>query len=102
MDVVKQVKERFLENKQKVLEGKLVGLPIYESFPRLGQFIPVIPPAIQIMFTANSGVGKSNSWIGIILLTVYKLKKKHPDREFKFRFLISLLEDSKEDFIAKL
>ena len=45
---------------------------------------------------------KSNSWIGIILLTVYKLKKKHPDREFKFRFLISLLEDSKEDFIAKL
>lgn len=102
MDVVKQVKERFLENKQKVLEGKLVGLPIYESFPRLGQFIPVLPPAIQIMFTANSGVGKSNSWVGIILLTVYKLKKKYPNKEFKFRFLISLLEDSKEDFIAKL
>jgi len=101
-DTVKQVKQTFLDNKQKVLEGKLVGLPLYESFPKLGQFIPVIPPAIQVMITAGSGVGKSNSWIGLLLLTVYKLKKKHPKNNYKFRFLISLLEDSKEDFIAKL
>jgi hypothetical protein len=102
MDVIKTVRNNFLENKQKFLEGKNVGLPIYEIYPRLGQFIPVIPPAIQILFTANSGIGKSNAWIGIILLTLYKLRKKYPEREFKYRFLISLLEDSKEDLVSKL
>lgn len=102
MDVVNTVRENFLKNKEKVLSGKQVGLPLYETFPRLGQFVPVIPPATQVMITAGSGIGKSNSWIGIILLTLYKLRKKYPTQEFKFRFLISLLEDSKEDFIARL
>ena len=99
MELVRQVKERFLDNERKVLEGKLVGLPWYEIFPRLGEFIPVIPPAVQLMFTANSGVGKSNGWLGMIVFSLYKLKKLHPDREYKVRFLIALLEDTKEQFI---
>ena len=102
MDVVKVVRENFISNKEKLLSGKHVGLPLYHTFPRLAQFIPVIPPATQVMITANSGVGKSHSWIGIILLTLYKLKKAFPTQEFKFKFLISLLEDSKEDFISRL
>jgi len=102
MDIATKVKESFKENKQKVLSGKLVGLPLYEVFPRLGSYIPVIPPAIQLMITAGSGVGKSNSWVGMILLTVYKLKRKYPTKELKFRFIIALLEDTKEDFISRL
>lgn len=102
MELIQNVKATFLENKQKVLDGKLVGLPWYETFPRLGTHIPVIPPAGQIMFTANSGIGKSHSWVGMIFLTLYRLKKKYPDRQFPIRFLISLLEDTKEDFITRL
>ncbi|HPQ79653.1 MAG TPA: hypothetical protein PLG47_04330, partial [Candidatus Dojkabacteria bacterium] len=102
MELTKNVLDSFLVNKQKFVEGKNVGLPLYEVFPRFGQFVPVIPPGIQVMFTAGSGIGKSNSWVGIILLTLYRLKKKYPTKEFKYRFLISLLEDSKEDLIARL
>jgi hypothetical protein len=54
---ITKVRQQFLENQQKVLSGKLVGLPWYETYPRVGSFIPVIPPATQIMFTANSGIG---------------------------------------------
>jgi hypothetical protein len=53
MELVRKVKEEFLVNEQKVLRGELVGLPWYEIFPKLGQFIPVLPPATQVMFTAN-------------------------------------------------
>jgi len=102
MELVKKVKEQFLENELKVSEGKQVGLPWYEVFPKVGEFIPVIPPAKQLMFTANSGVGKSNLWIGMVLATIYKLKKLHPDKQIKVRLLIALLEDSKEDLITRL
>ena len=54
------------------------------------------------MFTANSGVGKSHSWLGMVVFSLYKLKKLHPDREFKIRFLIALLEDTKEALITRL
>ncbi len=102
MELITNVKQTFLENKQKILDGKLVGLPWYEIFPRLGAHIPVLPPAGQVMFTANSGIGKSHSWVGMIFLTLYRLKKKYPDRKFPIRFLIALLEDTKEDFITRL
>lgn len=102
MELVKKVKEEFLANEEKVLKGELVGLPWYEVFPKLGQFIPVLPPATQVMCTANSGVGKTHMWIGMILFSLYKLKKLHPERVYKIRFLIALLEDTKEMFITRL
>lgn len=100
--LAREVKEEFRANKKRILEGKTVGLPIYEFFPRLGQFIPTIPPATQVMITAGSGIGKSNSWAGIILLTIFKLQRKYPDRKFKFKVLISLLEDNAKDFMGRL
>lgn len=102
MELVKKVKEQFLENKEKILQGKLVGLPWHEVFPRLGEYIPVIPPATQIMLVANSGIGKSHAWIGMVVYSLYKLKKLHPEKVYKIRFLIALLEDSKEMFITRL
>jgi hypothetical protein len=102
MEIVREVKETFLKNEQKVLQGELVGLPWHEIFPRLGNFIPVIPFATQILLTANSGVGKSHSWVGMILYSLYKLKKLHPERTYKIRFLIALLEDTRETFITRL
>jgi hypothetical protein len=102
VEIVKKVRESFIENEQKVLRGELVGLPWGEIFPRLGKFIPVIPPAMQLMVTANSGIGKSQAWIGMLLYTLYKLKKLHPEREYKIRFLIVLLEDTEEFFITRL
>lgn len=102
MEEVLQVRESFIEKKEKVLSGKHVGLPLDKSFPKLARFIPVIPPATQIMLTSNSGIGKTHSWIGMVLLTLYKLIRTNPDRKFKFRFVIALLEDSKEMLITRL
>ncbi len=102
MEIVRKVRESFIENEQKVLRGELVGLPWGEIFPRLGKFIPVIPPAMQLMLSANSGIGKSQAWIGMLLYTLYKLKKLHPERKYKIRFLIVLLEDTEEFFITRL
>jgi len=97
-----EVKNKFRENKRKVESGELVGLPWIELFPRLGEYIPVIPPATPIMITANSGVGKSKAWVGMILISLYLLRKKYPDKKFKIRFLISLLEDTEDEFITRL
>lgn len=99
---VRKVKEDIIANAEKVKEGKFVGLPWYYIFPKIGEFIPVIPKATQIMFTAGSGVGKSHSWLGMILFSHYKLKKLFPNNIYKVKFLIALLEDPKEMFISRL
>ena len=101
-DTIRSVKDSIIKNEAKVLEGKLVGLPWYHTFPRLGNYIPVIPFGTQIMFTANSGVGKSNSWLGMILFTHYKLKKILLNNTYKVKFVITLLEDTKEMLINRL
>ena len=101
-DDVRKVKEDILLNADKVNSGRFVGLPWYHIFPRLGEFIPVIPKATQIMFTAGSGIGKSSSWLGMVLFSHYKLKKLFPNSNYKVKFLIALLEDPREMFISRL
>lgn len=100
MEIIKQVKEQFLQNKQDRIDGKYNGIPWYHVYPRLGALIPVIPRKTQILWTANSGVGKSQSWIGMMLGATRKLKKI--GIPIKARFLIALLEDTKEVFITRL
>lgn len=101
-DDVRKVKESIIDNATKVDNGGFVGLPWYLIFPRLGEFIPVIPKATQMMFTAGSGIGKSHSWVGMILFSHYKLKKLFPNNGYKVKFLITLLEDPKDMFISRL
>lgn len=102
MSIAELARRKFIDNKHKKINGVQIGMPIYKIFPRLGKYIPVIPKGIQIAFSAGSGVGKSNSWVGIILYTAYKLKKLEPNSNHKYRFLIVLLEDTVDKFVTML
>lgn len=83
-------------------EGVLNGIPLFYTFPKLATILPAIPNGYPILWTANSGVGKTQSWIGIFVYTVYKLKKEHPELNIKIKLVIVLLEDTKEMFIDRL
>ena len=87
------------ENKDK---GILNGIPLFYTFKKLGSIIPSIPKGYPILWTANSGVGKTQTWIGIFMYTAYKLKKNHSELNVKLKLLIILLEDTKEMFIDRL
>jgi len=91
--------ERYKKAKQDRLEGKYNGAPLFYHFPRLGSYIPTIPKGRQLMFLGGSGVGKSQSWIGMVLLPVYDLIKNY---NYKAKFHIFLLEDEKELFEDRL
>lgn len=95
----KDRKEHYIKNKQIRDSNSYIGVPLYKKFPRLGTYVPALPKSTQIMFTANSGVGKTQTWIGLILLPTYKLIK---EEGIKARFAISLLEDPINLFIDRL
>ena len=85
--------ERYREAKQNRLGGKYNGAPFFHSFPRLGQIIPSLMKGTQVLTIAGSGVGKSNSMIGIGIMTIYNLIKNH---SYKAKMFIFLLEDQIE------
>ena len=91
--------KRYQLAKQLRKEGKYNGAPLFYSFPRLGKLIPVIPKGKQIMLLGGSGIGKSQLWIGLILLPVYNLIKNY---KYKAKFHIFLLEDPIELFEDRL
>lgn len=91
--------QRYKQAKADRLAGKYNGAPFYHSFPRLGNIVPAIPKAMQIMTLAGSGVGKSQSVIGLGVMTVYSLIKSH---NYKAKMYIFLLEDPKELFEDRL
>jgi hypothetical protein len=102
MTLVKTRKELYLQRKVDREVGKVNGIPWFYTFPKLGKIIPSLPKGYPILWTANSGVGKTQSWIGIFLFTIYKLKKEHPELKLKIKLVIALLEDTKEMFIDRL
>ena len=89
----------FKANKVNREKGIYNGIPIFKEFPRFGELIPTIPRATQIMITANSGVGKTNLWIGFVFYPSYKLMKSEG---LQLKFLICLLQDPVEKFIDSL
>ena len=48
---------RYKQAKENRLAGKYNGAPLFDSFPRLGEIVPVIPRGMQIMTLAGNGVG---------------------------------------------
>lgn len=82
---------RYNKAREDRIAGKYNGAPLYLDFPRLGTVLPAIPRSSQIMLLGGSGIGKSQSWVGLILMPVYSLIKLHG---YKAKFFIYLLEDS--------
>lgn len=90
---------RYRAAKQRRLDGKYNGAPLFYSFPRFGELVPAIPRGCQVMLLAGSGTGKSQSIIGLLIMPVYKLIKEY---NYKAEFLIFLLEDPRERFEDRL
>lgn len=102
MSIAKARKEYYLQRKQEKKDNIVSGIPWHLVFPKLGSIIPTIPKGYQILWTANSGVGKTTTWMGIVLYSIYKIKKEHPELNLKIKLIIALLEDTKEMFIDRL
>lgn len=82
--------DRYKEGKENRLAGKFNGAPLFHAFKRLSTIVPAIPKGMQVMTLAGNGVGKSQSVIGISIMPIYSLIKKHG---YKAKFYIFLLED---------
>lgn len=95
-------KEYYLKRREESQNNIVKGIPWGLVFPKLGSIIPVIPPGYQMLWTANSGVGKTQTWMGIVLYSIYKIKKSHPELNLKVKLVVALLEDTKEMFIDRL
>jgi len=91
--------DRYKQAKQDRLAGKYNGAPLFYTFPRLGEYVPVIPRGKQLMILGGSGTGKSQSWIGLVLMPIYNLIK---NKNYKAHFHIFLLEDPLELFEDRL
>lgn len=102
MSIVKERKQYYLQRREDNEKGIVKGIPWGLVFPKLGSILPVIPPGYQMMLTAGSGIGKTQTWIGLVLYSIYKLRKEHPDIKLKIKLIIALLEDTKEMFIDRL
>lgn len=102
MSLAKERKQYYLKRREENETGIVRGIPWGLIFPKLGSILPVIPPAYQMLLTAGSGIGKTQVWMGLILYSIYKLKKKFPDIKLKVKLIIILLEDTKETFIDRL
>jgi len=91
VDLIKQRREDRLNNIYH-------GIPIWESFPRLGNKIPTIEKGTVVLNFASSGIGKS-------MITRYKdifipwlFVHNHPELNIDLRFIIFLLEDDRTRF----
>lgn len=89
---IKQLKQ-LKENKEK---GIYSGIPLWESFPKLAKTIPTLDKGQVIMNFAASGVGKSmlTRWKDIVVPWLFV--RNHPELNIDLKFVIFLLEDSKE------
>jgi len=102
MSLSEERKNKYLYNRRNKVDNILNGIPLFYTFPKLGSVISSIPKGYPILWTGNSGVGKTQSWIGIFLYSIYKLKKDHPELKLKVKLIIALLEDTKEMLIDRL
>jgi len=102
MGLAKDRKEFYLQRRIDNDNGISSGIPWGLIFPKIGSIVPIIPKGYQILWTAGSGIGKSQTWIGIIMYSIYKIKKDYPQLNLKTKIVIALLEDTKEMFVDRL
>lgn len=101
MSIAKERKEYYLKRLEEKQNNIVRGISLGHTFPKLASIIPVIPPGYQVLWTANSGVGKTQTWMGMILYSIYK-EKKLKLSDTRTILVITLLEDTKEMFIDRL
>lgn len=83
------------EDKEK---GIYSGIPLWESFPQLGEIIPTIDKGQVVLNIAASGVGKSMITRFKDIIVPWLFVKNHPELEIDLKFVIFLLEDDEVRF----
>jgi len=102
MGIARERKDFYIKRKHESNKNIHYGIPWNIVFPKLGSVVPVIPKGYQILWTAGSGIGKTQTWIGVVMYSIYKIKKYHPEVNLKTKIIVALLEDTKEMFIDRL
>lgn len=102
MSLTEERKNKYISERENKINNVLNGIPLFYTFPKLGSIVSSIPRGYPILWTGNSGVGKTQSWIGIFLFSIYKLKRDHPELKLKIKLVIALLEDTREMLIDRL
>lgn len=87
--VLKQVRE----------QGGYNGIPLNESFPKLSEYIPSIKKGFMYLFSASSGVGKTQLWKSMIMWTILKFMRRHIETKIKPKIILFLLEETPEEFL---
>lgn len=80
----------------------VLGYPVYLIYEKLGKYVPTLQKGKEVQITASTDAGKSKFWRSMFLIDIYLLWKKGKTPNFKPRFIIHLLEDTKselEDFL---
>lgn len=91
--------EHYKKQRLNRINGNYNGIPLFKKFPRLGKYLPSVPEGTGVLLSAGTGVGKSHSWLGIILYPMYQVIK---EGGFNAKFLILLMEDPIEMFEDRL
>jgi hypothetical protein len=93
--------EQIKRNKKLREEGKFVGIPMYEIFPKLEENLPSLPRGAMLLISAATGIGKSK-FARFLLKAIYAIYTKHialgTDPGFKPKFIVFLTEESKDEF----
>lgn len=79
--------------------GILSGIPLWESFPQLGEVVPTIDKGQVILNAAFSGVGKSMITRYKDIIAPWLYVRNHPELEIDLRFVVFLLEDDRNRFV---
>ncbi len=93
--------DKIKNNKKLRDEGKFLGIPMFEIFPKLEEELPSIPPGSMILVSAATGIGKSK-FARYLVKAIYTLYKNYlssgKDPGFEPEFLVFLTEESKDEF----
>jgi hypothetical protein len=96
MTLVRDRIKALTEARQSRLDGKMTLIPLYEHFPRLGEYVPGFFRGSRVKILSGTGVGKTKLAKYLSLIVPYELSKKHG---LKFHTLYFALEESKEEFV---
>lgn len=90
--------DQLIKLKEDKEQGIYNGIPIWESFPKLGEFIPTIDKGQVVINAAASGIGKSMVTRFKDIIVPWLFVKNHPELNIDLKFVIFLLEDDSARF----